>query len=136
MRQAFFGKLDQVLHRGSLPSGASTKSLWQDLKRDITLIPEVPDANPLASFGHLFGGYDARYYGYLWSEVYSAALFEEFKVVGFDENGHPKDPAIGRRYRQHILAPGLTHDSSEGIRAFLGKDPTPDPFIRSIGLSD
>ena len=133
LRQAFFGQYDQRLHRGDL-GGASTQALWHEMKRSITLVPESPDTNPLANFGHLFGGYNSRYYGYLWSEVYAAALFEKFAQAGFDQAGNCNDPSLGLRYRHEILAPGGSRDSSISLRSFLGHDPSVNPFMRSIGL--
>lgn len=62
LRQIILGTFDQTIHtRGQ----ADTKSLFAQTYRDIMDIEPIPNTNMPANFGHLAGGYDAQYYGYL-----------------------------------------------------------------------
>ncbi|EGD75641.1 Thop1 protein [Salpingoeca rosetta] len=90
-RQILYATFDQTIH--SQPE-VNTAELFAELCTEICRYPASPNTNFAASFGHLAGGYDAQYYGYLWSEVFSADVYEtRFK-------GHIFDTAIGREYRE------------------------------------
>lgn len=134
LRQVFFGLFDMTIHgitdASGLPNGESINSLYARLRKEITMLEQPEDVCPPASFGHMMGGYDAGYYGYLWSEVFSADMF----FSKFEANGL-QDKQTGLAYRREILQPGASRDGMASIRAFLGRDPTPDAFLRSIGLS-
>ena len=81
------------------------------------------------TFGHLIGGYDAGYYGYLSSQVYSADMFHsEFAK-------DPMDGTVGRRYRKEILEKGGSRDEMESLKAFLGREPSKEPFYHELGLN-
>ncbi|TPX58646.1 hypothetical protein SpCBS45565_g07930 [Spizellomyces sp. 'palustris'] len=128
LRQIFFGWFDFTLH--TTPSGGmSTTDLWNKLREEVTLIPGTPDTWPAAAFGHIMGGYDAGYYGYLWSQVFSADMFfSRFKVEGV------QNPATGLSYRNDILGPGGSRDGMDMLRNFLGREPRDEAFLKSIGL--
>lgn len=125
LRQLLFGHVDMAYH-GRRPPSDTTKT-YRRLAADI-FIPIADGTHPEASFGHLMGGYDAGYYGYLWSKVYAQDMFSVFQKQGV------MDPALGRRYRSEILERGSTRDEMDSLKAFLGRAPAEDAFFESIGL--
>ncbi len=96
LRQLLFGIVDMAYHGAHPPS--DTTGLYARVSKDVSLIPMSAGTHPEASFGHLMGGYDAGYYGYLWSKVYAQDMFSVFKRCGRHE-----PHAVGRRYRTEIL---------------------------------
>jgi Zn-dependent oligopeptidase len=82
-----------------------------------------------ASFGHLMGGYDAGYYGYLWSNVFGSDMWSVFDAEGITS------PEVGARYRREILEPNGTSDAIDLLRAFLGREPNSDAFLEMLGIS-
>jgi Zn-dependent oligopeptidase len=130
LRQVFFGLFDMAIH-SITPSGLGEpiNKLYGRLRAEVTLIPQAEGVCPAASFGHMMGGYDAGYYGYLWSKVFSSDMFaSRFRAEGL------QSPKTGMDYRREILQPGGSRDGMDSIRAFLGRDPTQDAFLHSIGL--
>ncbi|RKP26779.1 soluble angiotensin II-binding protein-like protein [Syncephalis pseudoplumigaleata] len=127
LRQIFFGTFDMTLH--SSEETLDTTALWAKLREEVTLIKNMPDTWGASTFGHIMGGYDAGYYGYLWSEVFSADMF----FSRFEKEG-VENPKTGMDYRMHILQPGGSIDGGDMLHNFLGRAPTMDAFLRSIGL--
>lgn len=125
LRQLSLASVDQLYH-GKPP--ADTTKAYARVFKDISLIPVTEDTHPEASFGHLLAGYDAGYYGYMWSKVYAEDMFSRFKKEGI------MNPAIGRRYRTEILEQGSSRDEIDSLRAFLGRAPNEAAFLESIGL--
>lgn len=81
-----------------------------------------------AAVSHLVGGYDAGYYGYLWSLVYGYDLWSRFAEGGIT------DPGVGADYRRQILEPGASQDAAVLVEAFLGRPFSNASFLRETGL--
>jgi len=114
LRQLHFGIFDMTVHTPSSHQAAKDfdiSVLYNTLRSEISGLkgPEEQGVsmdwgNGQATFGHLIGGYDAGYYGYLSSQVYSTDMFHSvFK-------GKERDAVQGRRYRHMVLEKGGSQD--------------------------
>ncbi len=91
--------------------------------------PVVPSRYQSTYFAHVFsGGYDAGYYGYVWSEVLDADTVEWFR-----ENGG-LSRENGERFRRRLLGVGGSKDPLEAYRDFRGRDADIQPLLDRRGL--
>lgn len=124
LRQMTYGTLDMNLHGPN-----SDRDLDRALRdaNTVSLLPTHEGTFFPASFGHLFG-YDAGYYGYLWSEVYGDDMWSRFENEGYTS------PEVGADYRREILEAGGARDGMDHLRAFLGREPDNTAFLVNIGI--
>ncbi len=124
-RQVFFGTMDVALHT----AGASP-DLDAEIRRAfaVTHMPYPDETFMLGAFGHLMGGYDAGYYGYLWAEVIGDDMFGRFMREGVTS------PAVGAAYRRTILEPNGSRSADEMVREFLGREPSNEAFLSLRGM--
>jgi peptidyl-dipeptidase Dcp len=79
---------------------------------------------------HAFaGGYAARLYSYLWSDVMAADAAEAFKQAP----GGLFDTDVAARWYAQVLSAGATVPAAEAFRAFRGRDPDPAALLRRFG---
>ena len=126
LRQVSFGLADQHLH------GENFKDSLLEIEHSaqkVTTITYPKDINHLAAFGHLLGGYDAAYYGYLWAEIIGDDLFSRFENEGVLSN------SVGVDYKNKILKPGGTVPAENMVQDFLGRKWNDEAFLSQKNLS-
>ncbi|HEX7979934.1 MAG TPA: M3 family metallopeptidase [Gemmatimonadaceae bacterium] len=124
--QAFFAAYDLALHSGN-PS-ADPLALWNKLSTEMEVLPEVEGNLGPAGFGHLMQGYDAGYYGYLWSKVYAQDLYTRFAKEG------AMNPRTGHAYREIVVGPAATQEPDTALQRFLGRPLSYDAFFAEMGI--
>ena len=130
MRQLCLALYDQRLHTRS---EADSAKLYADTVKEILNMEAIPDTNMGASFGHLAGGYSARYYGYMYSEVFADDMFKTvFEACG----DNVINAEAGARYRKEILEVGGSRDGMDSLKALLGREPNMDAFLAAKGIKE
>jgi metallopeptidase MepB len=157
LRQLHFGIFDMTIHTPKNHdeiTGVEFGDLYNKLRSEIASIDgmEVKTGkfdwgHGEATFGHLIGGYDAGYYGYLRyertslvsnaartnicisSQVYSTDMF--YSVFAKD----PMNAKEGRRYRHTVLERGGSQDEMTTLEEFLGRKPSPEAFYKELGVA-
>jgi thimet oligopeptidase len=126
-QQILYATVDMQYHTRKPP--VDTTAVWAATVSATTPNDYVPGTHPQSEFGHIMGGYDAGYYGYLWSKVYAQDMFSRFRTAGLI------DPGVGKAYRDDILAPARLREPDAEIRAFLGRPMNPNAFYRELGIA-
>ena len=124
LRQMTYGWWDQELHGGP---DRDIDTIYES-GAQLSLLPHHEGTFALASFGHLMGGYDASYYGYMWAEVFGDDMFSRFEAEGVT------NPEVGMAYRNEVLGKGGALDADEMLVNFLGREPNNEAFLRKLGI--
>ncbi len=134
---------DLEIHNQSPPyeyngkEGLSLDQLFEVMMLDLADQDHIDGTSYSASWYHLVIGYDAGYYGYLYSEVFAHAILEgilEQKKERESKQGGSGFANLGVKYRRDILEPCATVDGLDMLRQFLGKEPTNEAFLKALGL--
>jgi thimet oligopeptidase len=129
-RQLLFGIVDLKYHMlTDFSEPVDMQAVWYATEKEVFGVDNETKLFPFASFGHLMGGYDAGYYGYLLAETYAANMF--YKMFKF---GSVLDQTAGMRYRKKLLEPGSTKEALQLLEDFLGEKPNADFFLKEKGL--
>jgi thimet oligopeptidase len=125
-RQMMLALTDMTYHTATGP--VDTAKVYDELYSKLLGIDPVPNGHFPAGFGHLMGGYDAGYYGYLWSLVYATDMYTAFQKTS------PLDARVGARYRHDILEPGNMQDGDVLLTKFLGRKSNNKAFFKKLHI--
>jgi len=125
-RQIMLATVDLDYHTGG--PDVDLSAVWARDAAGTSPMGQYPGTHPEASFTHIMGGYDAGYYGYLWSLVYAQDMFTAFQQGGLES------PVVGARYRSDILSPARTIEPDQEVANFLGRPMSPVAFYKTFGI--
>jgi thimet oligopeptidase len=129
LQQIFYATLDMTFHDRYDPDEdtRNTTDIVKELQNHITYFNYMEDTHFQAGFGHLYG-YAAGYYGYMWAKVYAEDMFSLFRSNG------TLNPEPGQKFKIAVLEMGASREEAQIVRDFLGREPSYEAFLESIGI--
>ena len=126
--------LDMKWHELSNVEGIDIDKFEAQVAKEIGLIPDITFRYRSTYFNHIFGGsgYNAGYYGYLWSEVLDKDAFSIFEASA---NG-VWDHALATRFKETFLEKGGSEEPMVLYKSFAGREPDSRAMLRGRGLID
>jgi oligopeptidase A len=129
LRQLEFAAFDMEIHALPEIKPGSVQAVLDRVRARVAVIKPPAFNRFQHSFSHIFaGGYAAGYYSYKWAEVLSSDAFSRFEEEGV------MNPAVGRNFRETVLAQGGSRDALELFVEFRGREPRVDALLRHSGL--
>lgn len=122
-RQTLYAQYDMALH-GSDAREVQPLKVWEKMEGE-TALGYVPTTEFPGQFGHIMGGYQVGYYGYMWSEVMALDMLSAF-------GDNLNNPEVGQHYRQTILSQGGQKPAKALVKDFLGREPDNKAFFDEI----
>ena len=123
--------LDMKLHEIEDFEGFDVDAFEKKVAADCGLIPEIGYRYRTTYFNHIFSsGYNAGYYGYLWSEALDKDAFSLFEQNGV------WDLALADKFKKTFLERGGSEEPMTLYREFAGREPDSKAFLAKRGLID
>lgn len=132
LNEAFKSALDLEFYleetRGTfIKTPESTPDQYNRLYKEFIPMPLHPKDERFCTFHDIFiGGRSCLYYAEIWSKMVAADTASAFKEVLHDEQ---KLALVGKRFKDTYLTMGAAVDPKTVFRTFMGRDPTPEPFL-------
>lgn len=128
--QIWYSLVDMLLHVDNPPTNVEELDSKVTQILNMYAIFEIPKENKMhASLTHIFDwGYSAGLYSYLWSEIYEADIFSEFKKNGIF------DKATATRYMKNILETWAIKPAKELFHDFAWRDVSLEPYFERMGF--
>ncbi len=127
--QLLYAFADMTYHTQPVAKDFDPAKVWRQLYRKIVKLDFFLGMERFVNFSHIIRGYDAAYYGYLWSKVYADDMFSRFASEGIFNS------KVGMEYRRSVLEPGNAVHADQAVEKFLGRPVNNRAFLASLGIA-